>query len=283
MKFHSVDRRMTGDTLLRRVQLTQKYLLDVFVEVCEKYELRYFLMWGTLLGAIRHGGFIPWDDDLDVGMPIDDYKKFLAIAPKVLPKGLILQTPKLVPGCYEAFAKIRDCRSFFCEGMTDVRRPCGIFMDIFPFDRFPRVPARFRVILSKSLVRCWREAWQWRTRANASAWVMPISFFCALFWSVAGIVVRLLICIMRMIMPSVWHEAAYTGGSAGIYDDELFPLRPHEFEQGEYMIPAKPESILSRHYGNWREPPKNTSRHQIGVVFVDRAPDVWWAVNDTRS
>ena len=70
--------------LLRRVQLT---LLEIAVEikrVCEENDIRYFLSDGTLLGAVRHQGFIPWDDDMDMGMLRADYEKFCRIAPKAL-------------------------------------------------------------------------------------------------------------------------------------------------------------------------------------------------------
>ena len=66
--------------LLRQVQLIQLEILKDFVKVCNKYNLQYFLDGGTLLGAVRHKGFIPWDDDLDVAMPRKDYDKFCKIA-----------------------------------------------------------------------------------------------------------------------------------------------------------------------------------------------------------
>ena len=61
------DNRSTGETTLRKTQLVELYLLRIFDEICKKNGLRYFLVGGTLIGAMRHNGFIPWDDDIDVG------------------------------------------------------------------------------------------------------------------------------------------------------------------------------------------------------------------------
>jgi lipopolysaccharide cholinephosphotransferase len=74
------DNRLDGGTPLRQAQLVMLRLLKAFHSICEENGLRYWLDAGTLLGAVRHGGFIPWDDDVDVLMPRDDYLRFCGIA-----------------------------------------------------------------------------------------------------------------------------------------------------------------------------------------------------------
>ena len=69
---------------LRRLQLVELDILRDIDKVCREHGIRYFLDSGTLLGAVRHGGFIPWDDDVDLGMPRHDYERFLEIAPRAL-------------------------------------------------------------------------------------------------------------------------------------------------------------------------------------------------------
>ena len=72
---------------LERLQKEELKILEVIDSICRKHGLTYFIDAGTTLGAVRHGGFIPWDDDADVGMPYEDYKKFCEIAPHELPEG----------------------------------------------------------------------------------------------------------------------------------------------------------------------------------------------------
>ncbi len=112
------------------------YLLEVD-RICRKHNIKYFLGGGTLLGAVRHGGFIPWDDDADIMMLREDYDKFLEVAQNELPNGLTLQTSKTDKYCHYPFAKIRIDSTMFAtkfskthEGMNN-----GMAFDIFAHDK----------------------------------------------------------------------------------------------------------------------------------------------------
>ena len=113
-------------------------LLDMylsFAEVCEKYGLKYFVIGGTLLGAIRHEGFIPWDDDLDVGMMREDYEKFLRIASNEFQEPLFFQTPYTDDGYFVSWVKIRNSSTTGLSRATCHRRfNQGLYLDIFPID-----------------------------------------------------------------------------------------------------------------------------------------------------
>ena len=123
-------------SLLRRQQIIMLDMMKLLDKICRKHDIPYFLYGGTLLGAIRHNGFIPWDDDLDVGFLRKDYLRLLKVLPQELPADVALQTNDTDSNYFYFFAKLRDRHSFLDEGNYDsVFRERGIFIDLFPFDR----------------------------------------------------------------------------------------------------------------------------------------------------
>ena len=117
---------------LKRIELE---MLKTFIKICKKHNFMYFLVGGTCLGSVRHGGFIPWDDDIDVGMPRSDYNKFIKIASEELPGNMFLQTFFTDEQYPCAFAKIRNNDTTFIEkGLRKSNINHGIYIDIFPLD-----------------------------------------------------------------------------------------------------------------------------------------------------
>ena len=118
---------------LRQMQLRMVDIIKDIDILCAAHGLRYWLSSGTLLGAVRHGGFIPWDDDVDLEMPLSDYKKFLEIAARELPPYLALQTHSTDKYYFFPYTKVRDLRSHLSEvtGIDRHYKYRGIFVDIF--------------------------------------------------------------------------------------------------------------------------------------------------------
>lgn len=124
--------------LLRKVQMTQLEIGLEVKRVCELLHINYFLDAGTLLGAVRHQGFIPWDDDMDIAMLREDFDRFLAEAPAVLGEKFYVQTMYNDPkyGC--AFAKVRKKNTKLVEAVAENSgAQDGIFIDLFPYDVLP--------------------------------------------------------------------------------------------------------------------------------------------------
>ncbi len=120
---------------LKELHAVELDILKEFITVCEKLNLHYILISGSALGAVRHDGFIPWDDDVDVGLPRKDYEKFLKYGQKYLPKHLFLQTMYTDKNYRNPFAKIRNNNTTFIEeSVKNVVMNQGIYIDIIPID-----------------------------------------------------------------------------------------------------------------------------------------------------
>ena len=136
------------DTILRQLQLTMLETLKVFDEFCRKHDIKYSLYAGSLLGAIRHKGFIPWDDDLDVCMSRAEYDRFISLWEQEMPEGYILQNKENTPAFWQSFSKIRkDHTTFLQEQREAGKYHTGIFLDVFPLDRMPN--GRFNQLVFK--------------------------------------------------------------------------------------------------------------------------------------
>lgn len=113
-------------------------LLSLLLDVCREEGLTCYLVCGSALGAVKYGGFIPWDDDVDVALPRGDYERFLTAAPRYLPPDVFLQTGATDPHYPHLFAKLRDSGTTFIEpAARDLDMNHGIYIDVFPLDGAP--------------------------------------------------------------------------------------------------------------------------------------------------
>ncbi len=123
------------DEKRKKIWAVELGILEKIDEVCKKHNLTYYAYYGTLLGAVRHQGFVPWDDDLDIAMLRDDYEKFQEIAAEEFTEPYFFQNA-YTDGIIRFMAKVRDSRTTAIEHMAPSLNQ-GIFVDVFPLDVVP--------------------------------------------------------------------------------------------------------------------------------------------------
>ncbi len=128
-------KKIITDNELRKILLE---LLDFFSVFCEEHSLRYFLGGGTMLGAVRHSGFIPWDDDIDVMMPRPDYNQFIALMNNSGNRKYTLLSHKTIKNYPFPFAKLQYNGTLLIEGILyEKYQKIGVHIDVFPIDGLP--------------------------------------------------------------------------------------------------------------------------------------------------
>ncbi len=143
---------------MNELQKAEFDILTLFVDICERCNLQYFLVCGSALGAVKYQGFIPWDDDIDVGMPRDDYEKFLEVAPSLLPRHIFIQNYKTDPQFPHVFSKLRNSNTTFIEkGMAHLDVNHGVYIDVFPLDGHPVSAWGKKVFEQKRKLLSWKQ------------------------------------------------------------------------------------------------------------------------------
>ena len=148
--------KTTGDHKMRKLDLKQIQqreltIFKVFLDICEKYGIRYYLAGGTLLGAVRHNGFIPWDDDIDINMPREDYDKLLAHADEIGASGDYKLAAYELGNLNYPFAKIYDLHTSIRKLYDEDETEKNLWIDIFPMDGLPDDEKEVKKIFRKTL------------------------------------------------------------------------------------------------------------------------------------
>lgn len=247
---------------LRRCQLKQLSILENIDSICQKHHIGYWLDGGTLLGAVRHGGFIPWDDDIDIAMRKEDMERFIQIAPQELGEGLILQLPQKVGN---PVAKVRDQNSFYVEKYEDFSAdyPKGVFVDIFPMINYPTLSRSFakRCVLgiSKSYAILHKVHYYSLRSFAEFFWFGGKYLLCKSLWY-----------LLSAIRPKdKYMSNILINNGYGIMhrQDSVFPLSTITFEGKTFSAPANPDAYLKDLYRNYMEIPP-VEKRVIHSVFI---------------
>lgn len=246
---------MIDPKVLRKAQLIMLDMLVEFDVICKKHQLQYWLDSGSLLGAVRHQGFIPWDDDIDLAMPIEDYNKFIAIANDELSSEIFFQTSKTDKNFKFDYIKLRSNKASiveFHEKERQINYHQGVFVDIFPMLTIENTEASKKLYASTlkeirdassislhtpdgkddpikrtSLVASLKQKHQgWKTDKSAKAKVIYSG---------------------EMADVAAWFDI-----------EEVFPLTTMEFEGLSFPVPNNPSHYLDAIYSfDYRQlPPK---------------------------
>lgn len=256
-------------------------MLIVVQKICRRYNLKYYAIAGTLLGAIRHKGFIPWDDDLDIAMPRKDYQKFLEYAKKELPSNCILQTPWTDEDYFQGHAKIR------MKDTTAIRQiqwkdqfkfNQGIFIDIFPLDNIPdnallRKIHRYITMRTINRINMGRYYYtnaehtendkklhqKMKTKYHDDkAALKTLAFYdkwCAIFN-------RMNTKKWGMLSAFYYRDDIFSWDRK--YFDDVIEM---DFEDYKIACPSAYDAILTENYGDYMKPVKGSSQH--GDIFFD--------------
>lgn len=257
----------------RKIQLIELEILNEVDRICRKHGIKYYLCGGTLLGAVRHSGFIPWDDDLDIFFPRKDYIKFAEIVQKELPDTMFYQDWHNEFDYPYNFAKIRMNGTKFCQNeIQHLNMHHGIFIDIFPLDTVPsdereRTAYLSKVTRLKTLMAIRYMSFKKNGRLRSLPECVAI-FLSRLFFSKKQIHNKL----DRLIMKYDYQDTGLFGQETGMNAlKEVYPVKwfskqgAISFEGKEFPCTENKyiDEYMTFFYGDYMTPPPDEKKCQV--------------------
>jgi len=255
---------------LQELQAVEYDILCAVVDLCEKKGLRYGLAGGTLLGAVRHGGFIPWDDDIDIEMPRPDYMKFMKIADQ-LPERYKLSSPYNDVENYHAYSKVYDMKTKMIEFPEGKKINIHVYIDIFPIDGMPDEPIaqeihRYRCRRRMLSMYAFRVA---KYKINETRGITRLLWKCVKFVQDRVIKDRQIYHVDRACLKYEFDKSKYCSETiAGYGFKETMPSLVYQFDKKiqfcnrEFTTFRIPEYYLTNIYGDYMQLPPEEQRRQ---------------------
>lgn len=256
----------------------QAVMLDLFKDfkrVCEKHNIRYFLIGGTALGAIRHQGFIPWDDDLDIGMPRKDYDKLMTLKDE-FSHPYFLQNFKTDKSFALGYAKLRHSDTSFIENFYKFQNiNHGIWIDIFPIDGMSKRKNAKKALGPKPYILWWMfylaYIGHFFAPLRKNTWFIQLPLYLvsliALPFNICNYMTRLIILWMKRIK---WDKATLVGSyMTWAFNKEALPKHFYgeglkvKFEGIDAVVPTNYDAYLTAKYGDYMKlpPPEKQLGH----------------------
>ncbi len=256
-------------------------IMNEFVRICEKYHFEYYIIGGTFLGAIRHKGFIPWDDDMDIALPRKYFNEFLKVANKELPQNMELLTFQNDTNLRYYLPKIVDKNVQIVEKRNEDKGvTIQVFIDIFPIDGTPNNKILRKIYYFKILYYRMLIAWYYideidKNKKRKFHEKLLISIGKKLptkrFISIKKVFYKL----DRLLQRNSYESSNFVGTIMGAYKTrEIVPKEyfgkpvPYSFEDTLLTGPSMYHEYLTHMYGDYMKPPKNKFANQH-LVFQD--------------
>lgn len=257
-------------------------------KICDRHSLRYYVTDGTLIGAVRHKGFIPWDDDFDMSMPRPDYERFIGYAKNELPSHLKFVNWENTPEFHLMFGKVQDCRR---EVVVSLENQCGcklsngVFVDIFPIDGYPvKKSDRFLIRAFDFILRQdinFRFI-KWKDRSWKGRLLYPLGALIAFILPWLKTYSDFQRVYEKMLLKYPYDMSEYTGrASVCLHVINRPPLlkttwgmgRKIDFHTSKVNIPDNFDAYLRPIYGDYMRLPPVESRHPSHSYSYRCA---WW-------
>lgn len=241
---------------LRIAQLRMLEMLKYLDGVAQKIGIEYYIEGGTLLGAIRHGGFIPWDDDADVAMKRSDWKRLCAYLKAHPHPQFVLQDHTTDPNYFGAWAVLRDLKSEYLQDdfVHKVRKFRGLQVDLFPLEETP--------------IQMFRNFSHFLTKVNMRILIGKHSLFARLLFHFQFGVVNPLARLLSQILPFIGKKDKYSYVYGHVAKrplfqaKDLFPTRRVAFEDCYLQGPNSPEGYCYRFFGDYMDLPSKEKRNK---------------------
>ena len=252
---------------LDEVKKCELNILKYIDYICIQNNLRYFLSFGTLIGAVRHKGFIPWDDDIDISMPREDYDRFVEIMKENPHERYRIVTPETKNYPY-AFNKVIDCQTVVEEDYVNKFEPNGLWVDIFPIDGFieNKKTLKYKVcdLMESARALASYEICPPKHRKHKIVWIIARLIGYKFFQTKV-------INICRAVPYTKGNYVGYAFGvNFSIFQKDFFEnLVKIPFEDSEFYVPSQYNEYLKINYGEYMViPPKEKqTSHSIKAYY----------------
>ena len=264
------------DITLKKIQKVELEILKDFMDICDRHGLDYFGIAGTGIGALRHQGFIPWDDDIDVAMPRDDFEKLLTLVEKEMGNKYLIMNTERYPN-YPLMTTRMTMRGtkFKEEALKDIDAPLGIFLDLYPLDKVSDNPKEAR--------KQARDTWFWSKILILRSIPFPMLGFSGWKAKIVHAACGFAHFMLKLFhVPKMWiYKKAYEAETRSNYYKEtknvdffcdttpymnlyavkdIYPLRKLPFEEMELNFPHNLHNNLTRMYGDYMQLPPEEKR-----------------------